>query len=88
MDVWGNRYIGVSGAVDRTYGERAVLHHYITRSLEDWREKMDRGGGTHRGSRQSSMIWSNGGQLCLEGRRVAAELKNKLGDLLPPPPSK
>lgn len=76
--------------LNRTVGERAVLHHYISRSMEDWQVKAKRGGGIHSGRRAygTYIRWydSMDTEECLQGVAQAAQLESRFGDLLHIPP--
>lgn len=89
VNVWGEKYTGESTPVQWPRPERAVLHHYFTRSLQDWMDKMERGGPMHKVDRQpTDFRWVDAGAVeeCRQGLDLAQRLKERFGDLLLPPP--
>ena len=64
---------GVFGPkADRAVTDRVVLNHYVTKSLEQYQQKMDRGSG--RGNRKSIEFYDLTQQMATESCTYAVHL--------------
>lgn len=86
VDVYGNRMpkTGLQN-VPRQTDERAVLNHYVTRSMEDWRDKERKGGGTHVRKQYGDRVYRHdveSTEVCMRGVEMGRALRVKYGALL------
>lgn len=90
MDTLGRPYLSLPLSREAVAAQRATLHHYITRSAEDFLAKSRRGGGTGlHPPRRASFFRAAEARCrlsCEEGLPAAAELWAVFGHLIPPPP--
>lgn len=67
---------------------RAVLHHYFTRSAEDFQAKQARGDVARNPPRPASFFYeaqAGANETCVEGVRMATALQANFGPLLAAP---